>query len=113
MPAGKAATQTVTEERDVGSAVQLTNSPDERGVPTPRVRPWVPTSDVISLTAAAREQQLREQRQRTSRAEWERATRKAEAELRKADAPLLLAARLEAAERELTELMGKQQGAVA
>jgi hypothetical protein len=30
VPAGKAATQTVTEERDVGSAVQLTNSPDEQ-----------------------------------------------------------------------------------
>jgi hypothetical protein len=30
VPAGKAATQTVTEERNVGSAVQLTNSPDEQ-----------------------------------------------------------------------------------
>jgi hypothetical protein len=30
VPAGKSATQTVTEERDVGSAVQLTNSPDEQ-----------------------------------------------------------------------------------
>ena len=113
MPAGQAAKQAVTEGRDVGSALLLTDSPDERGVPTPRVRPWVPTSDVISLTAAAREQQLREQQQRTSREEWERATKKAEAELRKADAPLLLAARLEAAEREPAELKGKKQGAVA
>jgi hypothetical protein len=30
VPAGKAATQTVTEERDVGSALLLTNSPDEQ-----------------------------------------------------------------------------------
>jgi hypothetical protein len=30
VPAGKSATQTVTEERDNGSAVQLTNSPDEQ-----------------------------------------------------------------------------------
>jgi len=30
VPAGNAAAQTVTEERDVGSAVQLTDSPDER-----------------------------------------------------------------------------------
>jgi hypothetical protein len=30
VPAGKAAKQTVTEERDVGSAVLLTNSPDEQ-----------------------------------------------------------------------------------
>jgi hypothetical protein len=30
VPAGQAATQTVTEERDVGSAVLLTNSPDEQ-----------------------------------------------------------------------------------
>ena len=30
VPAGKAATQTVTEERDVGSAVLLTGSPDEQ-----------------------------------------------------------------------------------
>ena len=30
MPVGKTATQAVTEERDVGSAVQLTNSPDEQ-----------------------------------------------------------------------------------
>ena len=30
VPAGQSATQTVTEERDVGSAVQLTNSPDEQ-----------------------------------------------------------------------------------
>jgi hypothetical protein len=113
VPAGQAAKQAVTEGRDVGSALLLTDSPDERGVPTPRVRPWVPTSDVISLTAAAREQQLRQQQQRTSREEWERATQKAEAELRKADAPLLRAARLEAAEREPAELKGKKQGAVA
>jgi len=30
VPAGQAAKQTVTEERDVGSAVQLSNSPDEQ-----------------------------------------------------------------------------------
>jgi hypothetical protein len=30
VPAGQSAKQTVTEERDVGSAVQLTNSPDEQ-----------------------------------------------------------------------------------
>jgi septal ring factor EnvC (AmiA/AmiB activator) len=30
VPAGKSATQAVTEERDVGSAVLLTNSPDEQ-----------------------------------------------------------------------------------
>jgi hypothetical protein len=30
VPAGQAAKQTVTEERDVGSAVQLTDSPDEQ-----------------------------------------------------------------------------------
>jgi hypothetical protein len=30
VPVGKTATQAVTEERDVGSAVQLTNSPDEQ-----------------------------------------------------------------------------------
>jgi hypothetical protein len=30
VPAGKAATQSVTEERDVGSSILLTNSPDEQ-----------------------------------------------------------------------------------
>jgi hypothetical protein len=30
VPAGKSATQTVTEERDIGSALMLTNSPDEQ-----------------------------------------------------------------------------------
>jgi hypothetical protein len=79
--------------------------PNERsGVPTPQVRPWLPTADVVALTAAARAQQLRQEQNRLGEEQWREAMKRADAEQRKADAPLILAARLEAAERRVAEL---------
>ena len=65
VPAGKSATQTVTEERDVGSAVQLTNSPDEQ------VRLFL-QSPVVSDKVKAGLRKAQELRW-----EWARARRKA------------------------------------
>jgi hypothetical protein len=85
--------------------------PDERtGVPTPQVRPWLPTADVAALTKEARAQQARQGQNRLGEEQWLEAMKRADAEQRKADAPMILAARLEAAERRVAELESQRGG---